>query len=269
MLGAPGQDMVSGYTGQSSVAAEGFDPCVVPTLIDHGHGRVVVDAMKICIYIDREADAGPDLVPNGIADRVQEQVDLVDEAPHPAVLYGASPEGEDIRPEIVAIPITGSLGHAINHLQRIKAGVADEAELVAAYDAKIARQTGAERFIYDKAAMTDAYARMAKHVEQLEAYLAGHSGEWACGDNYTMADVMWTASLFRLKWLGLGRLWESEDSAPNVREYVQRAFARPSFKQAVIDWPMATPPSQHIEPDAPYARDLIESWEAMARSMHQ
>lgn len=263
MLVAPKTGLVNGYTGQSSVAAEGFDPCVVPTLVDHEQERVVVDATEICAYLDREAGGLVSLVPDDIAEDVHEQVALVDEAPHPAVLYGASPDGEDIRPETVAIPITGSLGHAVKHLSRIKESVANEPELVAAYDAKIARQSSAQRFIYDRAAMIDAYARMSKHVDQLEAYLSDHGGKWACGDRYTIADIMWSASLFRLNWLGLGRLWEGEGSAPAVRAYVERAFMRPSFRRAVIDWPMGTPPSRHIEHSAAYAQELFRVWKAM------
>ncbi len=267
LRGAPDGKMVSGYTGQSSVAVEGFDPCVVPTLIDHKHERVVVDALKICEYLDREAGTGQPLVPDDIAEDVSEQVTLIDEAPHPAILYGASPEGEDIRPEIVAIPITGSLGHAVRHLEAIKSSVADEPGLVAAYDAKIARQSSAEEFIYDRNSMIDTYARTADQVARLEKQISVQEGAWAFGNRYTMADIMWSASLFRLKWLGLGPLWEKDGKAPHVSAYVEKAFMRPSFKQAVIDWPMATPPSHHIESSALYAQELFPAWKAMRAAM--
>ncbi|MEM8917487.1 MAG: glutathione S-transferase family protein [Pseudomonadota bacterium] len=267
LRGAPDGMMVSGYTGQSSVAVEGFDPCVVPTLIDHAHERVVVDALKICEYLDQEAETGQRLIPGDIAEDVSAQVALIDQAPHPALLYGASPEGEDIRPEIVAIPITGSLGHAVRHIQTIKASVTDEPELVSAYDAKIVRQSSAEKFIYNRDAMLEAYARMADHVARLEDQLSKHGGEWTFGNRYTMADIMWSASLFRLKWLGLGPLWEEDGKAPRVRAYVDKAFMRPGFRQAVINWPMATPPSHHIEPSAPYAQELFSAWKAMRASV--
>src|SRR3546814_10752860 len=34
---------VSSFTGQSSVDSEGFDPLVVPTLVDHETGRILAD----------------------------------------------------------------------------------------------------------------------------------------------------------------------------------------------------------------------------------
>ncbi|MEL7028465.1 MAG: glutathione S-transferase family protein [Pseudomonadota bacterium] len=259
--------MVSGYTGQSSVSGEGFDPCVVPTLVDHRHERVVVDALKICQYLDQEAEAGPRLVPDEFEDVIEEQVALVDQAPHPAILYGATPDGEDIRPPIVAVPITGSLAHAVRHLENLKASHSDEPDLVAAYDAKIARQTSAQEFVYDKTCMVDAYERMAQHVADLEGQLSTHQGDWAVGDAYTMADIMWSASLFRLKWLGLGSIWENTDKMQRVTSYVERAFLRPGFRQAVIDWPMATPPSPHIEPTAPYAQNLFPAWRRMSEGL--
>ncbi|MEM9706110.1 MAG: glutathione S-transferase family protein [Pseudomonadota bacterium] len=267
LRGAPDVQMVSGYTGQSSVADEGFDPCVVPTLVDHQQQRVVVDNVRICNYLDREADLGPRLVPDQLADAIAAQVSLVDAAPHPAVLYGASPKGEDIRPEIVAIPITGSLTHAIRHLENFKAAHADQPDLVAAYDAKIARQSSARDFTYDKEQMVDAYNRMTQHVADLENQLNTHDGEWVMGDAYTLADIMWSASLFRLKWLGLGQIWENSNDKQRVTDYVERAFMRPSFRRAVIDWPMATPPSQHIEPTAPWAQNLFPAWQKMRESM--
>ena len=48
MRGAPGREMVNGYTGRSSTTTEGFDPCVVPTLVDHEAGQVLVDSRVIC-----------------------------------------------------------------------------------------------------------------------------------------------------------------------------------------------------------------------------
>src|SRR3546814_3538307 len=42
---------VSSFTGQSSVDSEGFDPLVVPTLVDHETGRILADSKAICLYL--------------------------------------------------------------------------------------------------------------------------------------------------------------------------------------------------------------------------
>ena len=44
MQGAPSASFATGYTGRSAFSSEGFDACVVPTLVDHQAERVVVDS---------------------------------------------------------------------------------------------------------------------------------------------------------------------------------------------------------------------------------
>ncbi|MEM6666487.1 MAG: glutathione S-transferase family protein [Pseudomonadota bacterium] len=263
LLGAPGAKMVGTYTGQSSVTSEGFDPCVVPTLVDHLHQRVVIDSSNICDYLDRETDPQDALVPIDMADAVAAQIALIDHAPHVAVLYGAHPDEEDKRPDIIADRIKGVHDHKVKHLEALKASVADQPDLVAAYDAKIAKELSAKGFVYDRDRMLDAHARMVQHVAALETQLGSHGGKWTMGDDYTMADIMWTISLFRLKWLGLGTLWENSDSSPNVARYVGYAFERPGFKAAVVDWPMSTPPSQHIPGTDGFAKKIGFVWQAI------
>ncbi|MEO0495942.1 MAG: glutathione S-transferase family protein, partial [Pseudomonadota bacterium] len=261
ILGAPNAKLVSGYTGQSSVTSEGFDPCVVPTLVDHLHQRVVVDSAVICDYLDQEG-GGDLLVPAGMADAMSRQIALIDQAPHVAVLYGNNPHG-DTRPESIAKPIEGVHDRKVTFLETAKSMVPDEPALIAAYEAKIQKEVSAKGFVYDEASMVDAHRRMGAHVAALEAQLTTHGGPWAMGDVYTMSDIMWSVSLFRMKWLGLGHHWETSGANPRVADYVERAFVRPSFQQAVIDYPMSTPPSQHIEPTAPYAQHLHKAWAEM------
>jgi glutathione S-transferase len=93
--------------------------------------------------------------------------------------------------------------------------------------------------------MRAAHAAMNRHVEALEDQLASRQGRWVLGERYTLADVMWTVSLYRMKWLGLGDAWE-RGRCPRVGAYLERAFARPSFRSAVIDWPFAYAPSPHV-----------------------
>lgn len=262
MLGAPNAKMVSGYTGQSSVTSEGFDPCVVPTLVDQLHQRVVVDSAVICNYLDKEAGVGVPLVPPALATAIDEQIAIIDQAPHVAVLYGKNPHGDD-RPESIAKPIEGVHDRKVAFLETAKSMVADEPDLVAAYDAKIQKEVSAKGFIYDEASMVDAHRRMGEHVAALETQLSSHDGRWAMGAEYTMADIMWSVSMFRMKWLGLGHHWETPGANTRVADYVERAFTRPSFQSAVIDYPMSTPPSQHIEATAPYAQNLHKAWAEM------
>ena len=242
--GAPDAELASGYTGQSSMTTEGFDPCVVPTLVDHEAERVVVDSASICAYID-EQTGGHRLIPETLSNEVGAQVALVDQAPHVAVLYGAHPDG-DVRPPALSRNITGVHAKKIAAIEGLKAEVGDDPRLTAAYDSKIAKESGGADFMLDAERMREAHREMDAHVDKLEAQLATHDGPWALGERFTLADVMWTVSLFRMKWLGIGGAWEEDASRGKVRSYVERAFARPSFRAGVFDWPGAYPPSPHV-----------------------
>ena len=72
--------------------------------------------------------------------------------------------------------------------------------------------------------------------------LGRQSGAWLCGADYSLADLMWGISLYRLQWLGLAKLWQNR---PLVRAYADRVYRRPSVWEDVIHWPSPMPPSPH------------------------
>lgn len=244
LKGQESPHFVSGYSGASAVGVEGFDPCVVPTLVDHQEGRVVIDSKDICNYID--AQTGSTLVPPELEKAVEYQVDLVDQAPHVALLYGADPEG-DRRPGGLASSLLGVHGKKVRALNAVIAHIGDsEPELLAAYKAKIAKENAAGAFIATPAQMADAIVRARAHVADLQAHLSTHSSDWVCGDTYTMADIVWTISLYRLVWLGYGEFWAAGTGHDRVADYYTRAIERPSFKSAVREWKYAHGPSDHM-----------------------
>ncbi|MEM8937259.1 MAG: glutathione S-transferase family protein [Pseudomonadota bacterium] len=246
LKGSPGGGFVSGYTGASSVEREGFDPCVVPTLVDHEAAKVIVDSRAICEYVNREAGTGEDLVPAGLESVIDEQIRLVDDAPHVASLYGAHPD-EDRRPMGLRKNIAGIHAKKIRVLTAMMEQSADDPELLAAYRAKVSKEAAAGAFMIDDDGMRETHRKMAAHVDALESQLQSHSGAWVCGDQYTMADIMWTTSLWRMKWLGFGRLWEGKAERARLTEYLERAFVRPSVRSAVVNWPGAHAPSPHVK----------------------
>ncbi|MEO1036035.1 MAG: glutathione S-transferase family protein [Pseudomonadota bacterium] len=246
LLGGDDKGYATGYTGQSSVTSEGLDPCVVPTLVDHEKERVIVDSSRICNYLDSETSTGTQLVPDHLADEIAAQIDTIDRAPHVAILYGANPAG-DRRPRGLQIGITGVQDKKIRTLNAMIAELAPDDPIIEAYKSKISKEAGSRTFVGDPDSMRRAYAEMEAHADALEAKLATHDGPWALGKDYTMADIMWTVSLYRLKWLGLADTWESSDKRSRVATYVERAFQRPSFQFAVINWPFAYAPSPHVE----------------------
>ena len=251
LLGKESEKFATGYTGESSVSQQGLDPCVVPTLVDHQKECVIVDSGRICEYLESEVNTGTRLIPDGLQDAIKEQDAIVDRAPHVAILYGAHPDG-DMRPSGLAGNIEGVQQRKIRALNAMLDQLDSNDPLVAAYQAKISKESGSERFVHDKDSMRGAYAAMAAHADDLEAPLATHSGDWVFGDDFTLADVMYTVSLYRLYWLGLGDNLTAESGRPRVAKYVERAFKRPSFVSAVVNWPFGYSPSPHVpEMDTP------------------
>ncbi|MEM9197622.1 MAG: glutathione S-transferase family protein [Pseudomonadota bacterium] len=246
LLGQERPHFVSGYTGVSSVEQEGFDPCVVPTLVDHKEGRIVIDSKRICEYIDENADQGEALIPAELKDAVEEQLVLVDRAPHVALLYGAHPK-EDRRPAGLAGNIKGVHARKIRCLRGLLEHIgSNEPDLRAAYEAKIAKESAAGAFMLNDAQMIAAHQQGQAHVRDLEAQLEKSGGPWVCGDRYTMADIVWTVSLYRLQWLGNEQFWGAETGLTLVPEYYTRASERPSFRAGVRDWKYSHGPSPYV-----------------------
>jgi hypothetical protein len=71
-----GLEFADKHTGSSSVETEGFDACVVPTLVDHEKEEVIVDSKRICQYLDGELPEPTSLVPEDktITEDVMKQV---------------------------------------------------------------------------------------------------------------------------------------------------------------------------------------------------
>lgn len=245
LRGAPGAKLVSGYTGESSVTQQGFDPCVVPTLVDHEAMRVVIDSQAICEYIAANVSTGTNLIPEHLKADIQTQVDLVDRAPHVAVLYGAHPD-DDRRPAGLRDRIAGVHARKIRVLETLINHIGDDAELRAAYESKISKELAAGEFVKTPDEMREAHKQMAAHVVDLENHLQSQTaGPWVLGEQFTLADIVWTQSLWRMKWLGMSDNWANGQN-PSVAKYTERAFQRPSFRSAVVEWPGAYAPSPHL-----------------------
>ncbi|MEM9435743.1 MAG: glutathione S-transferase family protein [Pseudomonadota bacterium] len=230
----PDQGYARGYTGASSVTTEGFDPAVVPTLVDHDTGGVIADSRAICLYLDA-LSGEPSLVPAPFEDAIAGQIDLIDQAPHVALLYGGHPD-QDTRPAKLIENITGVHAKKVAGLREALALVSDDPVLAEAYRAKIEKEEAAAAFIQDAPKMRAVHEAFAAHVAALEAQLALHDGPWAFGEAYTLADIMWTISLYRLILLGLGGLWGPESGNARVAAYMRHAPKRASFEEAVVNW---------------------------------
>lgn len=236
----PGTDFATGYTGRSSVSSEGFDPAVVPTLVDWADRKVVVDSLSICRHIDRVVDPESSLIPEHFAPQVLSELAIVDATPHVAALYGAHPD-IDFRPERLKSGMPGVHDRKIEKIETARALVADDVYLAAAYDAKIAKEKAGKLHVTTPESMRASVDEILRVVRDLDQRIDSGS-TWICGDQLTLADLFWAISLFRMKWLGMAFAWEGEHLLndfrnPAVADYAARLFELPSFRIAAIDWP--------------------------------
>ena len=231
------------HTGRSSVDSEGFDPCVVPTLVDHELSVAVVDSKRICAHLDREISESIPLVPEDetAARAVMEQVAIVDSTPHPAALYGFHPD-DDQRPDFIKHVMSDVYDLKVEALETLIEQNSADADLVTAYRSKIAKELAGKKLAREDDVQYAIRAEMKDIIDNFDRQLAATAEPWVCGSGFTMADVVWGVSLYRLHWLGLAYLW---NDLPRVREYTGRVYDRPSIREAVINFPSPMPPSPH------------------------
>lgn len=238
-----GLGFASGYTGTSSVETEGFDACVVPTLVDLDKSRVIVDSKKICEYLDREISGAIQLLPDepSLREAVMAQVSIVDTTPQPALLYGFHPD-DDQRPEFIKEKMVDVYDLKLEALEALIRANSDDAEVVAAYQSKISKEQGGKGFAHDDQAQRAVRALAQEIINGLDEQLAAHASPWVCGSTFTMADITWAINLYRMQWLGVASLWKD---LPRVQEYATALYKRPSIWSAVIKFPSPMPESPH------------------------
>ena len=77
-----------------------------------------------------------------------------------------------------------------------------------------------------------AFSKLQRMCTEMEEALA--NCDWLLGPDYSLADAMLTAYVFRLHCLGMQAIWESR--FPLVTGWVARVMARPSWQAATAPW---------------------------------
>ena len=238
-----GLELASGHRGVSSVETEGFDACVVPTLVDHAKARVIIDSKRICEYLDQELSDAGRLIPEDPAgaEAVLRQVDIVDQTPQPALLYGFHPD-DDQRPDFIKGKMSDVYELKVDALQQLISSNSDDAQVVEAYRAKISKEEGGKKLQHDAGFQNATRKKTQDILKGLQEQLASHQGPWVCGSEVTLADLTWGVNLYRIHWLGLASMWKD---LPGVGEYARRLYQLPSLWNAVIRFPSPMPESPH------------------------
>jgi 2,5-dichlorohydroquinone reductive dechlorinase len=236
--------LVNGYTGSSSVSAQGLDPCAVPTLVDLVEGRVIVDSARICQHIDGAIEDVP-LTPRvgREAEMMRKQIAAVDNTPHPALLYGFHPDN-DTRPQLIQEGMTTAYIDKIDALTKLIAENSADAELVEAYQAKIVKESAGKAVSRDEVFQRNARSKVRAILERFSHDIADRDSVWICGNDLTLADLFWGVSLVRLQYLGLGHLWSDLTS---LQGFYSRITSLASIRNEVINSTLKSmPPSDHL-----------------------
>jgi len=77
-----------------------------------------------------------------------------------------------------------------------------------------------------------AFSKLQRMCAEMEETLADH--DWLLGPEYSLADAMLTAYIFRLHCLGMQAIWDTR--FPRVTDWVARVMARPSWLAATAPW---------------------------------
>ncbi len=181
---------------------------VVPTLVHDG--VPVTESSVINEYLD-EVFPDPPLKPADPLERARMRVwvKYEDDVVHPAVRPGTF--NLMIKPVVAALPPAELEALAARHPRPERA----------------ANWRKAAREPVDAAAIAAANAKLAVALERMERAL--DDGEWLAGDAFSLADVAIAPMIDRMEHLALAGLWAEH---PNVRRWIARVKARPSFARA-------------------------------------
>ncbi|MEM9118004.1 MAG: glutathione S-transferase family protein [Cyanobacteria bacterium P01_F01_bin.56] len=237
--------LATGYSGGSGVQEVGFDALVVPTLVDVEKPAIIADSRLICLYLCEQLE-GDELLPTDIKEPILAQLDTVDLFPHVALLYGANPDG-DRRPALLRQAMSSVHDLKIAALNAAWDKVrGEDPQLDAAYEAKIAREKAGETFVGTPERMRATIAETERLIAEFGTTLTASGGAWCLGDRFTLADIFWIVSLFRLEFLGYGWLWQNKPELAHISRYAEAGYALDSMKYAVRHWPGGYPPSEWV-----------------------
>lgn len=192
---------------------------VVPTLA-HGD-ELVTDATRIVSYVDTFLD-GPSLTPEDEdeAARMREWMDRADAIACRELSYGSIPG--PMRPLAKHVIQPRRMALLRRHRDR-------NPDLAPQYEARLRDVRAWNETMEDPAAMEALWAKARAALDELEEALA--SRRYIAGSTFSLADVIWTPILARLRMLGLD---EGFEGRRQVAAYYARMRARPTFREAEV-----------------------------------
>ncbi|NWF38999.1 glutathione S-transferase family protein [Mariprofundus sp. NF] len=194
---------------------------VVPTLSHHdGDTKVITNSADIIRHI-ASLDEGSSLLPPTDEKRalMEKLISLADNIDLQILSYARHPSMEKSE-KVLNARIEKSLELAKQH-----------PDLEASYKISAQRSQKNKTFRVDPEHVGDIEKGARESLSFAEQQLAQSS--FLAGEQYTLADVIWTVILARLELLGYGA-WISEETSPLLSSYYQKMQSRKSFTTAQI-----------------------------------
>jgi len=211
--------------------------CVVPTLVIDG--RVTTDTINILNLL--AARFGPANQCFEVSEEEAESVNhWVDRAAGlfiEALTYG------DVEGVKKPFPIGNATGSGRYHQDKVEllSGLIEtyknDPTLRSAYEKKRAVIEATKGAMVTPGQIPAIVSATKAELAALETQLdAGpfNNGGWLASDAFSLADVQWSAVLYRLQWLGLQPLLWEDNSI--ISAYAKRLFAKASFQTGVVQW---------------------------------
>ncbi|MGB1274033.1 MAG: glutathione S-transferase family protein [Luminiphilus sp.] len=211
--------------------------CVVPTLVIDG--RVTTDTINMLNLL--AARFGPANqcfeVSEAETESVNHWVDRAADLFIEALTYG------DVEGVKKPFPIGNATGSGRYHQDKVEllSGLIEtyknDPTLRSAYEKKRAVIEATKGAMVTPGQMPAIVSATKSELAALEAQLeAGpfNNGGWLASDAFSLADIQWSAVLYRLQWLGLQPLLWEDNSI--ISAYAKRLFAKASFQTGVVQW---------------------------------
>ena len=211
--------------------------CVVPTLVIDG--RVTTDTINILNLL--AARFGPANqcfeVSESETESVKHWVGRAAGLFIEALTYG------DVEGVKKPFPIGNATGSGRYHQDKVEllSGLIDtyksDPTLRSAYEKKRAVIEATKGAMVTPGQMPAIVSATKAELAALEAQLeAGpfNNGGWLASDAFSLADIQWSAVLYRLQWVGLQPLLWEDDSI--ISAYAKRLVAKASFETGVVQW---------------------------------
>lgn len=199
----------------------------VPTLVDGD--KVICDSVAIMYYLDRKfPNPKLTLAESESQKKMHYWIDLQQHFPMTEIIY-SNYKGFD------GMVLRKSIQIKEKHILRL---LKTNPDLKKKYTDKLENIKELNQTIKDSQKMIHINAQIEPTLDKLECQL--RQTEWLGNNNYSLADVLWTATLHHLEELNFAHLW-SQEKRPAIDKYFQCLKTRPNFKTAIQDEVMPLP----------------------------